>query len=132
MNSLIKRNPTSNPQEDHQKSKKVLKPCLVNKKIVKIKKIHFGILTHELINQEKPTSSPQKDHQKSQDLTQKSQKNRRNLLRACSAENLLETSLQIIFLNRSLASGETFLKTLGGNLKFPLTTASKISSTVSP
>jgi hypothetical protein len=38
---------------------------LVNKKIVKIKKIHFSILTHELINQKKPTSSPQKDHQKS-------------------------------------------------------------------
>jgi hypothetical protein len=68
MNSLIKRNPTSNPQEDHQKlkkKKKVLKPCLVNKKIVKIKKNHFSILTHELINQKKPTSSPQKDHQKS-------------------------------------------------------------------
>lgn len=47
-------------------------------------------------------------------------------LKACSAENLLEASLQIIFLSRSLAEGETFLKILEGNLRLALTTASKI------
>ena len=55
-----------------------------------------------------------------------------NLLKACSADNLLETSLQIIFLNKSLAAEDTDLKILVGNLKFPLKTASKISDTDSP
>lgn len=54
------------------------------------------------------------------------------LLRACSAENLLETSRQIIFFIKSLAAEETDLKTLVGNLRFPLRTASKISGADSP
>nr|GMD80309.1 probable inorganic phosphate transporter 1-3 [Ipomoea batatas]GMD81619.1 probable inorganic phosphate transporter 1-3 [Ipomoea batatas] len=54
------------------------------------------------------------------------------LLSTCSAENLLETSLQSIRRSRSLAAGDTELKNLDGNLRLALSTASKISSAESP
>nr|GMD77284.1 probable inorganic phosphate transporter 1-3 [Ipomoea batatas] len=54
------------------------------------------------------------------------------LLSTCSAENLLETSLQSIRRSRSLAAGDTELKNLAGNLRLALSTASKISSAESP
>ena len=53
-------------------------------------------------------------------------------LKTCSAESLLEGSRQIIFLNRSLASGDTERKIFDGNLRFPLSTASKVSAAPSP
>ncbi|KAI6692714.1 hypothetical protein NL676_020424 [Syzygium grande] len=48
-------------------------------------------------------------------------------LEACIAEILLETSLQIIFLNKSFAATDTVLEALARILRFPLSTASKIS-----
>nr|GLL43587.1 hypothetical protein TorRG33x02_302410 [Ipomoea trifida] len=42
------------------------------------------------------------------------------LLSTCSAENLLETSLQSIRRSRSLAAGDTELKNLDGNLRLAL------------
>ena len=41
---------------------------------------------------------------------------KKGLLRAYSVDNLPKTSLQIIFLNRSLVAGETDQKILVGNL----------------
>lgn len=84
-----------------------------------------GVLQKQKIHQHKPPK-------KTEFLEEEEEEASSNLLKACSAENLLEESLEIIFLKRSLAAGDTVRKILEGNLRLALTTASKISAAESP